>query len=105
MPFFRVVIKVTSDSGDVVSAGYDTYAAFPVWCQSEENALSAALPRLNKEPDLRVATDAQKPSEAFHLELLQTTRITFRAWLWGSFASDVSLVARSGQKGSKDALA
>ncbi len=98
MPFFKVVIKVTSDAGDVVSPGYDTYAAFPVWCRSEENALSAALPRLNKEPHLRAATDAQKPSETFHLELVQVTRIGIREFLWGSLADGVTLVAHNGQK-------
>ena len=98
MPFFKVVIKVTSDLGDVVSPGYDTFAAFPVWCRSEDKLLAAALPRLNKEPDLRAATDAQKPSDAFHLELVQVTRVGIREFLWGSLASGVKLVSRNDQK-------
>jgi hypothetical protein len=105
MPFFKVVIKVTRDSGDVVSPGYDTYAAFPVWCRNKECALAAALPRLNKEPELRAATDAQKPSDAFRLELVQAAQIGFREWLWGSLAPGITLVDRNNQNLSKDAPA
>ena len=103
MPFLKVTIKVTSESGDVVRPGHDTYAVFPIWCSSEEQAFKFALRRLNKEPDLCAVTDGQKPSDEFHLELVETTRIGFGEWLWGSFAPGVTLVPRDGS--GRDKLA
>ena len=98
MPFFSLIIKVTSDAGDVLRPGYDTYVACPIWCRSESSAYDVALRRLNREPKLRAAAAGSRPSEVFHLQLTKTVRIDFSTWLWSCWGvSGITLFHRDGE--------
>jgi hypothetical protein len=94
MPFLSVIIKITSDTGDVLRPGFDTFIACPVWCRTEMTAFAAAQRRLNRDHKLKKAAGGRKPSDVFHLTLLKTVRLDFSTWLWGLGASGITLCSR-----------
>lgn len=94
MPFLNLIIKVTSDSGDVLRPGFDTFVACPIWCWSKDSAYTVALRRLNRERDLRQAAGGRRPSEVFKLMLLKTVPIDFGTWIFSAGMSGHTLVSR-----------
>jgi len=97
MPFRTLIIKVSSDTGDVLRPGYDTYVGSAVCCRStEQETYAAAVRRLDRERELRKAARGRRPSEAFRLKLVKMKPISFATWLWGCFGSGITLFNRAG---------
>ncbi len=97
MPFFRVLMRVsTSDGSPVLADGLDAYAYRKAWCSSEEQARESALRTVGQQRELRILQARQNSRAPLRFEVVRVTSISFWDWLTCSYRG---LLMRD-QKGS-----